>query len=76
MPNYENNNAHGYLIITIDIQFPKNNLSEQEKEGDQICFVICSCKQLLINNILFVLDLKKIFNQSSINKLYNGLDGY
>ncbi|VVC32994.1 DnaJ domain,Chaperone DnaJ, C-terminal,DnaJ domain, conserved site,HSP40/DnaJ peptide-binding [Cinara cedri] len=53
MPNYENNNMHGYLIITLDIQFPKNNLTEQDKE-----------------------DLKKILSQSSVNKLYNGLDGY
>jgi len=34
MPNYENNNLHGYLIITIDIQFPKNDFTEQDKEGN------------------------------------------
>lgn len=34
MPNYENNNQHGYLIITIDIQFPKTDFSEQDKEGN------------------------------------------
>jgi DnaJ family protein B protein 11 len=53
MPNYENNNLHGYLIITIDVLFPKNDFTEQDKE-----------------------DLKRILGQNSINKLYNGLDGY
>ncbi|XP_001950907.1 dnaJ homolog shv [Acyrthosiphon pisum] len=53
MPNYENNNLHGYLIITIDVQFPKNDFTEQDKE-----------------------DLKRILGENSINKLYNGLDGY
>jgi DnaJ family protein B protein 11 len=53
MPNYENNNLHGNLIITIDVQFPKNSFTEQDKE-----------------------DLKRIFSQNSINKLYNGLNGY
>lgn len=34
MPNYDNNNLHGHLIITVDIQFPKNNFTEQDKEGN------------------------------------------
>lgn len=33
MPNYENNNLHGNLIITIDVQFPKKDFSKEDKEG-------------------------------------------
>ncbi|XP_008475495.1 dnaJ homolog shv isoform X2 [Diaphorina citri] len=32
MPSYENNNAKGVLYITFDVEFPKNELSEEEKE--------------------------------------------
>jgi len=53
MPLYDNNNLYGDLIVTIDVQFPKNDFSKQDKE-----------------------DLKRILNQSSVNKLYNGLNGY
>lgn len=34
MPYYENNNMHGDLIVTIDIQFPKKDFIEQDKEGN------------------------------------------
>lgn len=50
MPNYENNNLHGNLYITFDVDFPKKDLSPEEKE-----------------------DLKRIFGQDSINRIYNGL---
>lgn len=33
MPNFENNNAHGALIITFDVDFPKGQLSEDDREG-------------------------------------------
>ena len=33
MPNYENNKARGTLFITFDINFPKGELSEEEKKG-------------------------------------------
>lgn len=33
MPNYENNNLHGNLYITFDIDFPKRLLEESEKQG-------------------------------------------
>ncbi|KAK3910637.1 DnaJ-like protein shv [Frankliniella fusca] len=32
MPNFENNNLHGALIITFDVEFPKKVLSEEEQE--------------------------------------------
>ncbi|KAI1292324.1 DnaJ -like protein subfamily B member 11 [Halotydeus destructor] len=31
MPNYENNNLHGTLYITFDVEFPKGELSEEER---------------------------------------------
>lgn len=33
MPNYENNNVKGTLFITFDVEFPKGELSAEEKEG-------------------------------------------
>ncbi len=33
MPNYENNNLFGVLYITFDVDFPKNDLSEEDKKG-------------------------------------------
>ncbi|XP_030383853.1 dnaJ homolog shv [Scaptodrosophila lebanonensis] len=50
MPNFENNNLTGNLYITFDVEFPKKDLSEEDKEA-----------------------IKKILDQSSINKIYNGL---
>lgn len=32
MPNYDNNNLHGYLYITFDIEFPKQEFTEEDKE--------------------------------------------
>jgi DnaJ family protein B protein 11 len=53
MPNYDNNNLHGTLYITFDVEFPKQELTAEDKEA-----------------------LRKILNQSSNNKVYNGLRGY
>lgn len=53
MPNYDNNNLQGTLYITFDVEFPKQELSEDDKAA-----------------------IKKILNQSSNNKIYNGLRGY
>ncbi|KAL1124313.1 hypothetical protein AAG570_002081, partial [Ranatra chinensis] len=33
MPNYENNNVHGILFITFDVEFPKNEFTDEDKEG-------------------------------------------
>lgn len=33
MPNYENNNDKGTLFITFDVDFPKGQLTDEEKEG-------------------------------------------
>lgn len=33
MPNYDNNGVKGVLYITFDVEFPKNELSNEEKES-------------------------------------------
>jgi len=33
MPNYENNNVRGTLFITFDVNFPKGELSQDDKAG-------------------------------------------
>ena len=33
MPLYENNQAHGDLYITFDVQFPRGNLTNDERQG-------------------------------------------
>jgi DnaJ family protein B protein 11 len=40
MPNYENNNLRGDLYITFDIEFPKNELSSEQKECKNSKFCI------------------------------------
>lgn len=37
MPNYDNNNLHGILYITIDVEYPKQEFTEEEKEGEFFC---------------------------------------
>lgn len=51
MPNFEDNNLHGTLYVTFDVEFPKEDFTEEQKE-----------------------QLKTILAQSSINKVYNGLN--
>lgn len=53
MPNYDNNNLHGTMYVTFDVDFPKQEFSDEDKAA-----------------------LKKILNQSSNNKIYNGLRGF
>lgn len=33
MPSYENNNLKGTMFVTFDIEFPKGELTLEEKEG-------------------------------------------
>lgn len=33
MPNYDNNNLHGTLYVTFDVEFPKQEFNAEEKEG-------------------------------------------
>uniref|UniRef100_A0A0A9XDF3 DnaJ subfamily B member 11 n=2 Tax=Lygus hesperus TaxID=30085 RepID=A0A0A9XDF3_LYGHE len=46
MPSYENNNLHGIMYITFDVEFPKNDFSEDEKKSIRELL-----KQKSVNNI-------------------------
>ena len=48
MPNYYNNNQKGQLIITFDINFPKGELSPQDKTGKRIFF--CFFVRLIVRH--------------------------
>lgn len=37
MPNYHDNNLHGTLYITFDVEFPKHELSNEDKESKYLC---------------------------------------
>jgi len=37
MPNYNNNNLHGTLHITVDVAFPDTDFTNEEKEGKPKC---------------------------------------
>ena len=39
MPNYNNNNLKGTLVITFDVEFPKGELTEDEKLGMLITII-------------------------------------
>ena len=41
MPNYENNNVKGSLYITFDIDFPKGELNEEDREGKFLVNNLC-----------------------------------
>ena len=49
MPNYENNNKVGDLYVTFDIDFPKKDLTEEEKKSKK--FVILF---IYISNIYLI----------------------
>lgn len=48
MPNFENNNLQGTLFITFDVEFPKKDLNDEEKEQ--------------IKNILEQSPVNKVYN--------------
>jgi hypothetical protein len=67
MPNYENNNVRGALIITFDIDFPKGQLSEEDREGvlsalnnqrtvvclsDMLLYCTCSVTYVTVFNVI------------------------
>ncbi|XP_010878282.1 dnaJ homolog subfamily B member 11 [Esox lucius] len=53
LPNFDNNNIRGSLIVSFDVEFPQTQLDENQREG-----------------------LRGILKQSSVQKVYNGLQGY
>ncbi|CAL8388013.1 dnaJ homolog subfamily B member 11 [Gadus morhua] len=53
LPNIDNINLRGSLIISFDVEFPQTQLDDNQKDG-----------------------LRSILKQSSVQKIYNGLQGY
>ncbi|MGH0158751.1 UNVERIFIED_CONTAM: hypothetical protein FKN15_055514 [Acipenser sinensis] len=53
LPNFDNNNIRGSLIISFDVEFPREQLSEQQRKG-----------------------IRELLKQASVQKVYNGLQGY
>lgn len=53
LPNFDNINIRGSLIITFDVEFPQTQLDDQQKEG-----------------------IRGLLKQGSVQKTYNGLQGY
>ena len=52
MPNYENNNLKGTLFITFDVDFPKGELTDEEKESkyklSDFCVIRCRHIEVLL----------------------------
>lgn len=76
MPNYENNNLHGTLYVTFDVEFPKQEFTPDEKEGK----LARNCATPIEHSFDFVslfsfTDLRRILAQSANNRVYNGLNG-
>lgn len=96
LPNFDNINIRGSLIITFDVEFPQAQLDDQQKDGEtaepsswcsllvfnatfffhfsQInnCFLLSSHPGLCS----FVAGIRGLLKQSSVQKIYNGLQGY
>ncbi|XP_029385845.1 dnaJ homolog subfamily B member 11 [Echeneis naucrates] len=53
LPNFDNINIRGSLIITFDVEFPQTQLDDQQKDG-----------------------IRNLLKQGSVQKVYNGLQGY
>ncbi|XP_041724665.1 dnaJ homolog subfamily B member 11 isoform X1 [Coregonus clupeaformis] len=53
LPNFDNNNIRGSLIVSFDVEFPEIQLDDNQKEG-----------------------VRGILKQASVQKVYNGLQGY
>lgn len=79
MPNYENNHAKGALYITFDVDFPKGELSAEDKET--IRSILSKYKTLNGNDSGNQEDKSNEIDDASSKtsdpyKFYNGLRGY
>lgn len=74
MPNYENNNQKGSLYITFDVEFPRSELSAEDKETIRAILLRYRTSDNEIQND----DTKETDKSSSGDpfKFYNGLRGY
>ena len=50
MPNYENNNARGTLFITFDVDFPKGELTAEDKEGEMRIYTLILRDSAAVSN--------------------------
>lgn len=46
MPNYENNNSRGTLYVTFDVEFPRGELTDEDKQGKE--FKLASINLLIL----------------------------
>ncbi|XP_023693580.1 dnaJ homolog subfamily B member 11-like [Paramormyrops kingsleyae] len=53
LPNFDNNNIRGSLIVTFDVEFPREQFDEPQKAG-----------------------IRQLLRQASVQRVYNGLQGY
>lgn len=81
MPNYNNNNLHGTLHITVDVAFPDTDFTDEQKEGKSTVRYISARNRstalsCIINCfIVYFTEIKKLLQQSSVNRVYNGIRG-
>ena len=59
LPNFDNINIRGSLIITFDVEFPQTQLDDQQKDGENKGNI--KCFVLLLKAVSFSLSLFYIF---------------
>lgn len=54
LPNFDNNNIKGSLIITFDVDFPKEQLTEEarEGEGNNVYDSVFVCRKGYVNKVV------------------------
>lgn len=55
LPNFDNNNIRGSLIITFDVEFPPTQLDEQQKNGEKLIQFSISASATTVFNPLKIL---------------------
>ncbi len=68
LPQHDQTNQFGDLFITIDVDFPKNELNDEQREGEFSEFI-----SPMIQFFSIILAVKILLNQESKHRLYNGL---
>lgn len=71
MPNYSDNNLHGTLYITFDVEFPKQEFTDEQKQRECLNNLIKNSTEY--NFYAFFVEIRDVLNQASNNKVYNGL---